>query len=58
MLQEKSLKEAPRLNKKISHELPNVSLIKTLLICTCILVHYAPINVNPVRGECGQGVGI
>ena len=41
MLQEKILKEAdPHLNKKISHEVPNVSLIKTLLICTCIHVHY------------------
>ena len=22
------------------------------------VLFYAPINVNPVRGECGQGVGI
>ena len=40
MLQEEILKVAPRLNKEISNELPNVSVIKTLLISTCIHVHY------------------
>ena len=40
MLHEKILKVAPRLNKEISNELPNVSVIKTLLISTYIHVHY------------------
>ena len=38
MLHEKILKVAPRLNKEISNELPNVSVIKTLLISTYIHV--------------------
>ena len=33
---------------------PNHFLLSPLWI----LWHNAPINVNPVRGECGQGVGI
>ena len=43
MLHEKILKVAPRLNKEISNELPNVSVIKILLISTyihvCILLN-------------------
>ena len=27
-------------------------------VLSCGTVFYAPINVNPVGGECGQGVGI
>ena len=30
----------------------------TLHVQHTFFVHFAPINVNPVRGEYGQGVGI
>ena len=40
MLHEKILKVAPRLNKEISNELPNVSTIKILLIYTYMYVYY------------------
>ena len=40
MLQEKILKVAPRLNKEISNELLNVSVIKILLISTYMYVYY------------------
>ena len=43
MLHEKILRVAPRLNKEISNELPNVNVIKTVLISTyihvCILLN-------------------
>ena len=35
-----------------------VSLNCPVLSAASYTQHYAPINVNPVRGECGQGAGI
>ena len=43
---------------KFLHELIKLNNANTNLLSVIPVVYYAPINVNPVGGECGQGVGI